>query len=48
LEVVRFLIPVFIGFCLWHGFVGLTIELKSLKESKETMQNILKDDEHLP
>ncbi|KAI6176892.1 Endo/exonuclease/phosphatase domain-containing protein [Aphelenchoides bicaudatus] len=45
LQVVRILITLFIGFCSWHGFIGLTIELKSLKETKQTMENMLEDDD---
>lgn len=31
-----------IGFSLWHGFVGLTIEMKALKETKTSMTEMLR------
>ncbi|KAI1729098.1 ribosomal protein l22p/L17e domain-containing protein [Ditylenchus destructor] len=34
IAVIRFVLSLLIGFSLWHGFVGLTIEMKALKETK--------------
>ncbi|KAI6215172.1 hypothetical protein M3Y94_00354400 [Aphelenchoides besseyi] len=44
IEVTRFLITLFVGFCIWHGRVDLTIELKALKETKHTIRNMLDAD----
>lgn len=40
--VIRFVSTLLIGFSLWHGFIGLTIEMKALKETKYSMRKILK------
>ncbi|KAL3116613.1 hypothetical protein niasHT_001360 [Heterodera trifolii] len=37
----RFMLPLFIGFCLLHGFIGLTIEMKALKETKYSIKKLL-------
>ncbi|KAI6240846.1 Endo/exonuclease/phosphatase domain-containing protein [Aphelenchoides fujianensis] len=44
IEVTRFLITLFVGFCIWHGRVDLTIELKALQETKHTIRNMLDAD----
>ncbi|KAH7731594.1 Endonuclease/Exonuclease/phosphatase family protein [Aphelenchoides avenae] len=38
----RFMSTLLIGFSLWHGFVGLTIEMKALKETKTSMMEMLR------
>uniref|UniRef100_F1L466 sphingomyelin phosphodiesterase n=1 Tax=Ascaris suum TaxID=6253 RepID=F1L466_ASCSU len=39
----RFLLTLVIGFSLWHGFIGLTMELKALKAAKAAMAMLLND-----
>uniref|UniRef100_A0A915CGM9 sphingomyelin phosphodiesterase n=1 Tax=Parascaris univalens TaxID=6257 RepID=A0A915CGM9_PARUN len=41
--VFRFLLTLVIGFSLWHGFIGLTMELKALKAAKAAMATLLND-----
>jgi sphingomyelin phosphodiesterase 2 len=38
----RFFATLLIGFSLWHGFVGLTIEMKALKETKSSISKMLR------
>ncbi|VDK85403.1 unnamed protein product [Litomosoides sigmodontis] len=40
---VRFVFTLLIGFCLWHGFIGLTLEHKALKASKASVSMLLND-----
>jgi len=37
----RFLVTLIVGFCLWYGVIGLTLEEKALKAAKAGMQLIL-------
>ncbi|CAD5228881.1 unnamed protein product [Bursaphelenchus okinawaensis] len=46
-ETSRFILTLFIGFCLWHGLVGLTMERKALRETKHTIRNMLNMDADL-
>ncbi|CAD5222386.1 unnamed protein product [Bursaphelenchus xylophilus] len=46
-EISRFILTLFIGFCLWHGIVGLTMERKALRETKHTIRNMLNIDSDL-
>ncbi|VDN50385.1 unnamed protein product [Dracunculus medinensis] len=39
----RFLITFVIAFCLWYGFIGLTMELKALKAAKSILMLLLKE-----
>ncbi|EJW73919.1 hypothetical protein WUBG_15176, partial [Wuchereria bancrofti] len=39
----RFLLTLLIGFCLWHGFIGLTLEYKALKASKASVSMLLNE-----
>lgn len=39
----RFLLTLLIGFCLWYGLIGLTMELKALKAAKFSMEMLLND-----
>ncbi|VDK55518.1 unnamed protein product [Anisakis simplex] len=39
----RFLLTLVIGFCLWYGIIGLTMELKALKAAKSSMAMLLND-----
>ncbi|VDM47177.1 unnamed protein product [Toxocara canis] len=41
--VFRFLLTLVIGFCLWYGLIGLTMELKALKAAKASMAMLLND-----
>ncbi|VDN41428.1 unnamed protein product [Gongylonema pulchrum] len=39
----RFLVALIIAFCLWHGLIGLTMEMKALKASKASIGMLLND-----
>ncbi|CAG9531314.1 unnamed protein product [Cercopithifilaria johnstoni] len=39
----RFILTLSIGFCLWHGFIGLTLEYKALKASKASVSVLLNE-----
>ncbi len=37
----RFLLTLAIGFCLWYGMIGLTLEEKALKAAKAGIQVLI-------
>ncbi|OZC11390.1 endonuclease/exonuclease/phosphatase family protein [Onchocerca flexuosa] len=41
--ILRFFLTLLIGFCLWHGFIGLTLEYKALKASKASVSMLLNE-----
>uniref|UniRef100_A0A915Q3P1 sphingomyelin phosphodiesterase n=1 Tax=Setaria digitata TaxID=48799 RepID=A0A915Q3P1_9BILA len=41
--ILRFFLTLLVGFCLWHGFIGLTLEYKALKASKLSVAMLLND-----
>uniref|UniRef100_A0A1I7X1N0 sphingomyelin phosphodiesterase n=1 Tax=Heterorhabditis bacteriophora TaxID=37862 RepID=A0A1I7X1N0_HETBA len=43
LSILRFSLTVIVAFCVWQGFIGLTLERKALKASKQSMQQLLND-----
>uniref|UniRef100_A0A914HW23 sphingomyelin phosphodiesterase n=1 Tax=Globodera rostochiensis TaxID=31243 RepID=A0A914HW23_GLORO len=38
----RFMLTLFVGFSFWYGFIGLTIEMKALKETKYSIKKLLR------
>ncbi|EJD75487.1 hypothetical protein LOAG_17374 [Loa loa] len=41
--ILRFLLTLLMGFCLWHGLIGLTLEHKALKASKASVSMLLNE-----
>ncbi len=39
---IRFCCTLMIAFSFWHGFIGLTIEMKALKETKYSIRKMVK------
>lgn len=42
IALIRFALTLLVGFAFWYGFIGLTIEMKALKETKYSMKKILR------
>ncbi|CAJ0930012.1 unnamed protein product, partial [Mesorhabditis belari] len=43
LSILRFVITLLIAFCVWYGFLGLTMELKALKGTRQAMAQLLNE-----
>lgn len=40
-SIFRFILTLLIGFSVWYGFLGITMELKALKAAKMSMKTLL-------